>query len=218
MPEQTPHSFQTTPAIGPTHLLLLILPFVANDLFTILGAPYLAWLLQDWGLRLLVLGWMLLLLKRGTISREDLGLPLPPSFILIGTAVVLTGLGLAQYVGGEYLLGLILPDKGLGDFPTSTSTWLSGLDLTVGLILVAVSEEMLFRGLTYSWFRGRGLPAWAAFPATAGAFAAIHWSLGPVSVASAFVFGILFQFGRQASNSIWPGVIAHHCVNLYAFT
>ena len=216
MPEPTaPHN---APVIGLPHLFLLILPFLANDLFTILGASYPVWLAQDWGLRLLVLGWIYWLVKRGRVGPQDLGLAVPPAFVLVGTAVVLSGLGLVQLVGGEWLLGKVLPDQGLGSFPESTSALLSGLDLTLGLVLVALSEEMLFRGLTWSWLRARGLPAWAAYPATAGAFAAIHWSLGPVSVASAFIFGLLFQFGRQASNSIWPGVIAHYVVNVYAFS
>jgi membrane protease YdiL (CAAX protease family) len=106
------------------------------------------------------------------------------------------------------------------------------VDLALGLVLVALSEEVLCRGLLYSWLRSRirprlgsnsrglrpGLAAglWAGVAATL-VFAAMHWSMGPRSMISAFVFGLACQAGRWGTGTIWPGVAAHYAVNLYVY-
>jgi membrane protease YdiL (CAAX protease family) len=73
-------------------------------------------------------------------------------------------------------------------------------------LLAAVGEELLFRGVLYTWLRQR-LSAGVAIPISAAAFALIHGF--PPILPLAFVIGIGFAWVRERSGSIVPTIAAH---------
>ncbi|MGE4552582.1 MAG: CPBP family intramembrane glutamic endopeptidase, partial [Desulfovibrionaceae bacterium] len=96
--------------------------------------------------------------------------------------------------------------------------WLGPLDLTFGLALVAVSEEVLSRGVFWAWLRWRGLGAAVCIPVTAAAFALTHWSDGPGNLLAALGFGLVYGLGRWRSGSVWPAVPAHFAIDYLYFS
>ena len=78
-------------------------------------------------------------------------------------------------------------------------------------LLAAVGEEMLFRGVLYTWLRQR-FPAAAAIPVSAAAHAAIHGF--PAILPLAFVMGLGFGWVRERSGSIVPTIVVHALHNV----
>lgn len=92
------------------------------------------------------------------------------------------------------------------------------LDLTFGLALVAVSEEIVFRKIALKW-----LESWLKRPVTiiiiSGLFfGASHWGSGFANVSSNFLYGAISMFLFMRSRQLWPQMVAHWLVNFIAFT
>jgi membrane protease YdiL (CAAX protease family) len=81
------------------------------------------------------------------------------------------------------------------------------LIVTRALILVGFGEELLFRGILYSWLRPR-LPAWAVILITAAAFALEH-GYYPILLPLALLLGVALGWLREKSGSILPGLLVH---------
>ena len=83
-------------------------------------------------------------------------------------------------------------------------------------VLAPLVEELLFRGLLFTWLRQR-LSARLTVAITAVAFAAIH--MYPPLFPLAFTIGVAFGWIRERSHSTAPTIVAHvvHNVLLVAF-
>lgn len=91
---------------------------------------------------------------------------------------------------------------------------LLGLDLTVGLALVAVHEEILFRRVArqvLSPFAGDGLVMIAL---SALIFGVIHWPHGVGDMTSAALFGAAAMLLYKRMGSLMPLIIAHYLVDV----
>ncbi len=83
------------------------------------------------------------------------------------------------------------------------------------VIVAPLVEETLFRGFIFNGLRTRHHWAVAA-TISAALFAAAHMEL--TFFIPAFVLGFLFAFLYERSDSVWPGMILHFCVNGLAMT
>ena len=130
--------------------------------------------------------------------------------------------------GGAYLVTATVQSTG-GPWPWSSAVAIlqamgsdDGRLATVGpamtvviilraTLLASVGEEMLFRGVLYTWLRQR-IPAAAAIPISAAAHAAIHGF--PAILPLAFVLGLGFGWVRERSGSIVPTIVVHALHNV----
>jgi hypothetical protein len=114
------------------------------------------------------------------------------------------------------------------------------VDVTLGVALVAVSEEIVFRSLAFwailamvpSIRNGRSdasNDSWSVFEigqkgivivvvASSLVFGIIHWGNGVHAIVSASIWGILPMVALIRTGSIWPAVIAHYATDLVAFS
>lgn len=83
------------------------------------------------------------------------------------------------------------------------------LNLIYMVILPAVVEEFLFRGVLFQGFRNCGLLKTAII--TSLMFALAHGNLNQFMYA--FVLGLFFAYLVEASGSVYAAMIAHMCVN-----
>jgi len=90
-------------------------------------------------------------------------------------------------------------------------------DLTVGLMLVAISEELVFRKFALHWLRNAGCGALACILISASIFATMHWGSGVNRVASAFVFGAIAMAVYLRHTRLWPLIVAHYLSNFIGF-
>jgi membrane protease YdiL (CAAX protease family) len=81
------------------------------------------------------------------------------------------------------------------------------------LFLVALPEEVFFRGYLYDAFEEAG---WEPVLPTALLFAAGHVAISPSAFRTLTFFpGVLLGMGRKASGNVYVPVIAHFLFNLY---
>lgn len=91
-------------------------------------------------------------------------------------------------------------------------------DLTVGLVLVALSEEIVFRYLFTMLWQHRGWPRATLYITSSIAFGLLHLPQGLALVAFASVTGFMFMFLFRFTGSLWPVVVVHYIFNLLVFS
>lgn len=113
------------------------------------------------------------------------------------------------------LLRTVIPDLSVGHYP-----YIRGMahfvDLTFGLALVAVHEELLFRRLARIAFArlGDGL---AVIAMTSLVFGIYHWWSGVPNMLAAMAIGALLMQLYRTAGALWPAIVVHYVIDLYAF-
>ncbi|NDV28436.1 CPBP family intramembrane glutamic endopeptidase [Desulfovibrio sp. JC010] len=201
-----------------TIFFLAALPFYLNDFNNIFIKHELAWLAMDYGAKILPLGFLFYLLKKEIIKHTDLGLVSLPFKKFILWTVGITALGLILDEPGFALWSKLLPTLRLGSIPIGTDSPLYALDMTVGLALVAISEEIIFRGLAFSALKDRNYSIPKIFLISAIIFGLIHWSQGPVAIMATAITGSGLMICMYSTGSIYPTIIAHYVINYLSFS
>jgi membrane protease YdiL (CAAX protease family) len=136
---------------------------------------------------------------------------------MLGLTVLLTVLSVAMDQYGAPLLERVLPSLRLAFVPWDPTSPLFVPDCFLGLGLVALLEEAIFRGLALSALRGVLGQGPALYLATAVLFGLIHWSLGLPAVVNAAVIGALFMPVMVRHGTVWPQIGAHFLVDFVFF-
>jgi len=194
-------------------LAVLSAIFLLNDFLFLAAKSYGTWLLIDYGSRLLALGIVFALVRRKISLLSEFGWTGIPFRSGLWWMLFLTATGLLiDQVGWRYLEQL-LPNTQMAAMPKIKNSFVNIFDLTFGVALVAVSEEVVFRGYCYSALRDRMsiLPLVAV---SAVLFGMIHWSQGVHAVASTALWGILPMVSMARTGSIIPAVVAHYITDL----
>ncbi|MCW5648277.1 MAG: CPBP family intramembrane metalloprotease [Ramlibacter sp.] len=193
-------------------------PFYLNDFANILVQDWRAWLVIDYTfaklLPLCLLGWAL---SRPWLKPADLGLGWPGGG-LFGLAFAVAALVGTLMDQNAYTLLAGWPGYApLGGMPSIPSAAWNWCDLTVGLLLVAVLEETLFRGLAHTVLSRYTARASLIVLASAAAFGLIHWSLGLHAVLITGLIGAVFMGVYLRCRSVVPLILAHFAVNFIDF-
>jgi membrane protease YdiL (CAAX protease family) len=114
------------------------------------------------------------------------------------------------------MIGAALPMTALGRYP-SPHGWLRLVDLTFGLALVTLSEEIVFRRYARHMLLRHLGDGPLLVLATSLLFGAYHWWTGLGNMISVSIVGALFMLFYQRSGALWPVVLAHYLVDLYFF-
>ncbi|MBI9087235.1 MAG: CPBP family intramembrane metalloprotease [Desulfobacterales bacterium] len=107
--------------------------------------------------------------------------------------------------------------KPLGGMPAITSPVWNWVDLTFGLLLVGICEELVFRGFLYTFIRRYTENSYAIVIISAVAFGLIHWSLGLHAVLVTSTIGAVFMMAYLRTRSIPAIMLAHFAVNFIDF-
>lgn len=198
--------------------LLLAAPFYLNDFASIHVEDWRVWLLLDYlfvkALPIGLVGWWLC---SGRLRGGAIGLgPADWGRALIVFLLALTaGVLLDQ---NAYALTAGMPGYGaLGGMPVIDSPWLDWFDLTMGLLLVGVAEELVFRAWLAGALARQGVPAIGIVGASALAFGLIHWSGGAQVVLVTGVIGAVFMAFYLWHRSLPALALAHFGVNFVDF-
>jgi hypothetical protein len=127
-------------------------------------------------------------------------------------------LGIALDQVGWRFFERILPNTRLGGMPRIPVPWVDKFDLFFGLLCVGILEEVIFRGLAFSYFRKYSRSTAFVFFATSVIFGLIHWSLGIHAIVNTAIIGAVFMVVMWRTGSVVPTIIAHFFVNYVAFS
>lgn len=194
------------------------LPLYLNDLFYIyMPLDAIGWIIVDYGSRLLVFGALIVFVAKGLIGRNDLALSWLPLDSLIGWTLLLSAVGIAIDHYTSSALRMLFHNSALASYPDFSKLGaFKPIDLTLGLFMTALSEELLFRGLLLTLLQ-RTLSPMSAIVISTLLFGLIHWCYGPSSILSAALWGLLPALIVIRTHSLWPAIIAHYLTDLVDF-
>ena len=197
---------------------MLALPFYLNDFASMYLVDWRAWLAIDYvfvkALPLAIAGW---LLWRGRVTAGDIGLDRVrwPSALAAFAVALAAGVLLDQNAYGwlDGMPGYAM----LGSMPAIGNPAIDWFDLTVGLLLVGVVEELVFRAWLAGTLERLGAGRALVVAASAIAFGLIHWSAGLHAVLVTGAIGAVFMLLYLLSRSLPALALAHFLVNFIDF-
>ena len=199
---------------GPVLFVVLSLPFYLNDFASIAVGDWRAWLAIDYfavkALPLAIVGWML---WRGSLRADELGLDARPWTTMIAVFLVVAAAGTLVDQNGYRLIAELPGYPALGGMPAISSAAWNWIDLTVGLALVAVVEELVFRGVMLEVLRRYTTSTVLIVVVSSLLFGLIHWSGGLHAVVVTSIIGAVFMVGYLAGGSLLPVMLAHFVIN-----
>ncbi len=200
-------------------LMLLAGPFYLNDFSSIYLESWRWWLFIDYtAVKLFPLLVALWLVRSNKIRAAELGLraqALPP-FLAVFLVVTLAGTLIDQ--NGYALLAGLPGYAPLGGMPPIANPFWDWLDLTFGLLMVGVFEELVFRGYMYAFLQRYTRSALAIVPISSVAFGLIHWGLGLHAVVVTSIIGALFMVAYLRTRSLPAIMLAHFAINFIDFS
>lgn len=203
------------------HVLVFVAlasPFYLNDFANIFVKDWRLWLSIDYvGVKLLPIAIAAWLIGSKRMRPEQLGLRSQSllSFLVVFLATALVGTLIDQ---NAYRLIAALPGyPALGSMPEIGSPAWNWFDLTVGLLMVGVVEELVFRGYLHTFLSRFTRSSSAIVAISSVAFGLIHWSLGLHTVLITSVIGAVFMIAYLSTRTLLPIMLAHFAVNFIDF-
>ena len=200
-------------------VILLASPFYLNDFISIYVKDWRWWLLVDYvGVKLFPFGLVLWLINSGQMKASEFGLKTQSalSFLVIFFIVALVGTIIDQ---SAYQLIAKLPGyRQLGGMPAINSPVWNWIDLTFGLLMVGMCEELVFRGFLHTFISRYTNKATPTILISSVAFGLIHWSLGLHVVLITSIIGAVFMIAYMRTRSLPAIMLAHFAINFIDFS
>ncbi len=199
-------------------LILLVSPFYLNDFSNMYVKNWRWWLFIDYvGVKLFPFLIVLWLIHRKKMWSSEFGLTTQtiPSFLTICLAMTLVGTAIDQ---NAYTLIEKLPGyPPLGRMPAITNPIWNWIDLTFGLLMVGIFEELVFRGYMYTFLRRYTQSMFAIVIISSVAFGLIHWSAGLHAVLITSTIGAVWMIAYLKTRFLPAIMLAHFLLNFIAF-
>ena len=199
-------------------LVLLASPFYLNDFANIYVKNWRWWLFIDYvGVKLFPFLVMLWLIRSKKMRASEFGLTTQtiPSFLVVFLVVALVGTTIDQ--NGYQIVAKLPGYSPLGGMPAISNPVWNWIDLTFGLFMVGIFEELVFRGYMHTFMSRYTRNSFAIVVISAVAFGLIHWSLGLHDVLITSIIGAVFMIAYLRTRSLPAIVLAHFAVNFIDF-
>jgi membrane protease YdiL (CAAX protease family) len=208
---------QPTDNIAPSGWLAIavaIVPFYLKRALLLGQHDYIIWLTADYSARIISL------IGVAMARRSGLFPPARPSAGILTSVLAFVALLAAEF----YLHAFVYPVLRahfnyfeLWRFPSIPNPLVRNFDLTFGLLLVAVSEESVFRALLFSLFERWRVKPLAIIVLSSAAFALIHLTSGTASTLNAFLYGLLYGAAYWWTRRLAVCIASHYLLDLYIF-
>jgi membrane protease YdiL (CAAX protease family) len=187
-------------------------PFIAKRAFLLEHPPYTVWLVADYSARVISLVGVVIANRAGLLA---CGRPAAGLFksVLVLLALIVATFYVQMFI--DPLLRVKLELFVLWRPPFISNPVLRIFDLTFGLLLVAVSEEYVFRGLLMALLGRLRLNTSMVVVTSAGAFALIHLTSGLDDTLSAFLLGLLWGVAYWQTRRLSVCIFSHYLADLY---
>lgn len=195
-------------------------PAYLNDFLYIRATTPSDWLIADYGSKALVLALVLVLpdTRRALAGAWRIAEDSRRNWLHSAAWVLApAGLIVTAFIYLKPELDALAPSAQLFDYPDIDAPAVRIFDLTAGLALTAVVEELVFRALGRRVIEAFSARVEVVVVVSALAFALIHWSNGIGSLAVTFIAGVLLMALYLRSGSLWAPVAAHYAANLIMF-
>lgn len=199
--------------------ILIFAPFYLNDFSNIFISNWQWWLFIDYiFVRLFPFIIVFRMLSSNRVSPEAMGIG--PQSMLSSIIVYIAGTLAAVIIlqNKSFILNGIPGYQPLGVIPKIFNADWRWFDLTVGLMVAGVVEELVFRAYLYSLLRRFTDRSLHIVLISAVAFGLIHWSLGFHHVVATSVIGGIYMLLYIRTRSLPALVFAHYTVNFIEYS
>ena len=198
--------------------IILALIYILNDFLFIYTKTAGSWLFVDYSIRIFSLLAIGFLLAGNAFDYRDIGFRPVSLNKLISWSIVLFVLAMLfdQILWGY--LNVLFPKSALFKFPGIDNKALFFFDITIGLLIVALSEEIIFRGIAKLALEPYIKNDFFLCVVSALIFSSIHWSMGISSLVSSFLLGFFYMLSFVKTKSIYPAIASHYLANFVAFS
>jgi uncharacterized protein len=197
--------------------ILLVSFYILNDIFFMFADNYKTWMAIDYATRFITLGLIFWTYKKDSDKVQYLYVE-KLDFKEIAWVLALFLIPVFSFTQAFYAhFGEFNNVTKLFTYPAITNTYVEWFDLTIGLALVAFSEEIIFRVYFYRLF-GSKLSNSMLILLSALLFGAIHWGTGLVNVFEATIWGAVGMAVFIKTRHIWPLIFAHFFYNFLSFS
>jgi membrane protease YdiL (CAAX protease family) len=198
--------------------VLLAGPFYLNDFANMYVKDWHWWLFLDYaGVKLFPFLVVLSLMYSKKMRASQFGLTTQslPSSLVVFLIVALVGTVIDQ--NGYRFLAKLPGYPPLGGMPAIKSPTWNWVDLTFGLLMVGISEELVFRGFMHTFISRYTENSFAIVVISSVAFGLIHWGLGLHVVLIASTIGAVFMIAYLRTRSLPALMFAHFAINFIDF-
>lgn len=199
-------------------LVLLVGPYYLNDLANIFIKDWRLWLFIDY----VVVKCTAIVVTMGLIRSKkmepaEFGITTQrlPLFLVVFLITALVGTIIDQ--NGYQLIKSLPGYPSLGGMPVIGSPVWNWIDLTMGLLLVGVVEELVFRGYMVTFINRFTENSTVIVAISAVIFGLAHWSLGLHAVLITSIIGAVFMIVYLKTRALPPIMLAHFVINFIDF-
>jgi len=199
-------------------LILLAAPFYLNDFANIFVKSWQCWLFIDYvGVKLFPFLVVLWLIRSGRMAPSEFGFSPQSALSFLAVFVMAALVGTLIDQNGYRLIEHFPEWKALGGMPSITSSLWDWIDLTFGLFMVGIFEEIVFRAYMHRFLGRYTRNPLVIVLISALAFGLIHWSLGLHAMVITALIGAVFMIAYIGTRSIPAIICAHFAVNFIDF-
>ena len=198
---------------------LLFAPFYLNDFSNIFITDWHLWILIDYTtVKLFPFLILLWLIRNKKMQLSELGIT-TQSVIPFLTVFLIASLA-SLFIGPNgYLILKKLPGyPPLGGIPKIGTPMWNWIDLTFGLLMVGIFEELVFRGYMHAFLTRFTKRPLIIIGISAVAFGLIHWSGGFHKIVITSAIGALFMILYLRTRSLPAIMLAHFTFDFINFT
>jgi len=199
-------------------LILFFLPFYLNDFSDIYVTGWRLWIFIDYtAVKLFPLLLVLWLIHTKKMKPSEFGLTAQPviPFVTVFLIGALTGTLINE--NGYMILNRLPGYSPIGGMPLIQSPLWNWIDLTLGLLMVGVFEELVFRGYMHTFLTRYTNRPLIIVGISALTFGFIHWSGGFHKVIVTSAVGAVFMMLYLRTRSLPAIMAAHFAVNFITF-
>jgi membrane protease YdiL (CAAX protease family) len=199
-------------------LLFVLAVFFLNDFFFMWAVNPWAFFIVDYLFKGFITVWAVLKAAQSPRIRSFFSLPQDkiPMLVLWFLALPLVGVFIDQWVW-RWLAEILPRPEWQLYYPDLQGPLHEVFDLTVGVGLVAVAEEFVFRAYLEERLP-KDFPSWLRFFIPMALFGLIHWGHGYTAILATFLWGVLPAISVKTTGSLWPAIVAHFITNFVAFS
>jgi membrane protease YdiL (CAAX protease family) len=186
-------------------------PFIVKRLVVLGEHDYVYWIAVDYAARSVSLVGLALAYGTGLMIPSHRRAGLVVSFVVLGTLLVV------QFAEQSLVYPLLRDNLQFFEFsrfPKITDSELGAVDLSFGLFLVALSEELAFRRFLFALLERWGADKMTVILTSSVAFAFIHLTSGISVALNAFFYGVLFGLAFWITRRLSICVGCHYLADL----
>lgn len=198
-----------------TIYIISIIPFILNDFSNFYAGSYEQWVVIDYASRLAAFAFLGLMARQGNLVFAELSVSFARKDRLAAWTLLLGAMAFGYYALSKVFLAPLNGLWKVSGVAYDRQSLLFIVDMAFGLVLVSLSEEIVFRGLALAALRKLTDNTLVILVASSLVFALIHWSTGLKNIVDCFVYGMFFMIATMRTKSILPAAIVHFVLDYY---